>query len=167
MPPTSSAPPGPVLRHITDRLHWVDVSRVQTDRYSSNQTYTVFSFAFTHEYKHSTFPRVLIHLEDTPSLDVEYIGSLSTLRPGFLITHPSLDHIGMRGIGLDQKYHTATWKVMAFTRSLVLDSTQSSRQASKPDEESDSAVCEGTCVWEYETPSEQKFLLCFDVLSVI
>ena len=157
MPPTSS--PRPVLRHIpTDRLRRVDVSSVQTGQYNSNQTYTVFALASTTG--HDTFLRVVIDLEDTPSLDVEYIGRLSTIRPEFWITHPSLDYLGMRGAWLEQSRSTnRDWRVVAFTRSSILESTEPSHQASKPDEGSDSAVCEGRCVWEYEAPSEQKFFL--------
>jgi len=148
----------PVLHHIfTDSdIYRVKVSNVHSSQYGSNETYTFFALGSTSK-RSTLYLRVVIELGATPSLDVEYIGSLPAMDPGVWVSYSSLDHIGMRGAWLGRERNIATWRLMTFTRSSVLEPAESSHQANMSGGESSSAIHEGTCVWEYKALGEQKF----------
>ena len=151
-----------VLHHIfTDsNIHRVKVSNVHSSQYRSNETYTFFALSSTSK-RSTLYLRVVIELGDIPSLDVEYIGSFPAMDPGVWVSYSSLDHIEMRGAWLERERNAATWRLMAFTRSSVLELAESYHQTNMPDGESSSAIHEGTCIWEYEALGEQKFYCLF------
>ena len=155
--PSTSLMPS-VLRHIlTDSyIYRVMVSDVHSSQCGSNKTYTFFALGSTSK-RSTLYLRVAIELGDIPSLDVECIGSLPAIDTGVWVSYASLDHIGMRGTWLEQRRSTVTWRLMAFTRSSVLKSAETFHQTSTPHGESSLAIHEGTCIWEYEAQSEQKF----------